>query len=284
MELSCIEELKPKKFNKEKQFWNESVEGGDSITTTELTFVTFNVWFAKYYRQERCQALLQILGNCNADIIGLQEVTPSFLEEILEQEWVRDSYYISDITGVTIQPYGILLLSRLPLRRLFLHDLFSLQNRKVLIAALFVNEQTFHFATVHLESQKPSADIRAEQLAMIFPLLEKSEHSAIVGDFNFCSSWTVENANLDSHYTDLWSVLRSNEPGYTEDTDINLMRLQQTQRKKKARFDRILLRSSSSAWQPKSIQLLGTKPISPAYPDVFPSDHFGLLGQIELRR
>jgi tyrosyl-DNA phosphodiesterase 2 len=157
-------------------------------------------------------------------------------------------------------------------------------NRKVLVAELCVSEQSFNVATVHLESQKPSADIRAEQLAMIFPLLEKSEHSVVMGDFNFCSSWTWENANIDSCYQDMWSVLRSDEPGYTEDTDINLMRLQQTQKKKKVRFDRILLRSSSPGWRPKSIQLLGTKPISPAYPNVFPSDHFGLVGQIQLRR
>jgi tyrosyl-DNA phosphodiesterase 2 len=47
------------------------------------------------------------------------------------------------------------------------------------------------------------------------------------------------------------------------------------------RFDRVLLKPSE--WTPTSIELLGTEPISPEHPDVFPSDHFGLLCQISRR-
>jgi hypothetical protein len=42
-----------------------------------------------------------------------------------------------------------------------------------------------------------------------------------------------------------------------------------------------LVRASTPGWQPKSIELLGTTPISPDYPNIFPSDHFGLVGRLE---
>ncbi len=277
-----LEELKPEKFTPEKRSWNEDVETLDTTETSELTFVTYNVWFGKYYFQERCEALLKIVRDCNADVIGLEEVTPSFLEIVLKQEWVQDYYYVSDATGITVQGYGVLLLSRIPIRRLFLYTLPSFMGRKLLGAELYVNREILSVGIVHLESQKESAPIRAQQLSEIFPLLSTSEHSLLMGDFNFCSGWASENDNIDSSYQDMWAVLRSHEPGYTEDTDINLMRLKIKQKEKKVRFDRILLRSCSTGWQPQSIQLLGTEPISKKkkHSEVFPSDHFGLVGRL----
>lgn len=277
---TVIEKLKPRKFNKEKQSWTKNIDAVDSIELTELTFVTYNVWFGKYYQKKRCEALLKIIRDCDADIIGLQEVTRGFLDVVLKQEWVQDNYIVSDAKGVTVQPYGVLLLSRIPMQQLFLGKLPSLMGRKLLVAELCVNGQTINVATVHLESQKQLAPIRALQLAQIFPLLSNSQHAVLMGDFNFCSTWTSENANIDDSYQDMWPVLRSDEPGYTEDTDINIMRLQIKKKEKKVRFDRILLRSLSNEWQPKSIQVLGTEPISQEMLHVFPSDHFGLVGKL----
>jgi hypothetical protein len=50
---------------------------------------------------------------------------------------------------------------------------------------------------------------------------------------------------------------------------------------KRVRFDRGLLRSAEERGAPRSIELLGTEPISAVSPDVFPSDHFGLVAVIE---
>jgi endonuclease/exonuclease/phosphatase family metal-dependent hydrolase len=195
MDSILVEEFQPQKFNSKTGFWNDDVNSMASITATELTFVTYNVWFGDYYLLERCEALLKIVHDCNADAIALQEVTPSFLEIVLKQEWIQNSYYISDTTGETIEGYGVMLLSRIPIRRLFLYKLPSSMRRKLLVAELCVNGQFFNVATVHLESLK-SSRLRAEQLSVIFPLLSNSEHCVLVGDFNFCSSWKRENANI----------------------------------------------------------------------------------------
>ena len=104
----------------------------------------------------------------------------------------------------------------------------------------------------------------------------------LMGDFNFCARRsTEENAHIDPDYRDMWTALRGDDPGYTEDTDINLMRLEKTQKHKQVRFDRMLVRSSTPGWRPASIELLGTKSISSKLPNVFPSDHFGLRGTLK---
>ena len=96
-------------------------------------------------------------------------------------------------------------------------------------------------ANVHLESTKPSASIRAKQLSALFPILDISDTAIILGDFNFCSSWT-ENQNIHPNYKDIWNELRPDQMGYTEDTEVNTTLFDLKRKKKQVRFDGILLR------------------------------------------
>ena len=278
--MSNRKKLKPRKFSKTKGSWRAEKNTDTFIAGTTLTLVTFNVWFETYHIQERYEALLRILRDCDADLIGLQEVTPSFLKIILAEEWVKDNFYVSDHKGKTVDPYGVILLSRFPIQTLTLYDLPTYMYRKLLVADLNINGQNIKVATVHLESHKISSPFRAKQLSVIFPILSEGEHSVLMGDFNFCSSWDEENANIDTAYQDMWSVLKGDEPGYTEDTDINIMRLEVEGKEKQVRFDRILVCSSASGWLPELIQLIGTESTADNHPNIFPSDHFGLVGKL----
>jgi len=276
-----IEIIHPGKFDPQSGDWCIHTESGPATGLAELTLVTFNVWFDDHYALERCGALLEIVRQCDADVICLQEIKTRYLNFILQQPWVQKDYQVSDFTGRTIQPYGVLLLSRLPLTQLHLHRLPSVMARKLLVAGFELNGQTVEIATVHLESMKAFAPSRKRQLSLIFPALAKSRHAMLMGDFNFCARRSPEeNAHLDPAYQDMWAALRGDDPGYTEDTGINLMRLEKTQKHKQVRFDRMLVRSSTPGWRPASIELLGTGPISADLPNVFPSDHFGLRGTL----
>ena len=93
----------------------------------------------------------------------------------------------------------------------------------------------------------------------------------LLGDFNMRDT---ENNRIAPPYWDIWPTLRPHEPGFTEDTSINLMRLDARNKKRQVRFDRVLLKGTR--WRAASIELLGTQPISPELPRVFPSDHFGI--------
>jgi tyrosyl-DNA phosphodiesterase 2 len=273
----------PGKFNSQTGVWNTEIYSSTNLNISELTMVTFNVWFEDYYALERCEALLQIVKECDADIICLQEIKLRYLNYILDQPWVQADYYVSDYIGNTIHPYGVFLLSRLPIACLHFHYLPSVMGRKLLVATFELNHQKMQVATVHLESMPMFAPTRKRQLLQIFPALEQADHTVLMGDLNFCANWPEENNNIDSDYQDMWSVLRNGSPGFTEDTDINVMRMERTQKFKRVRFDRMLVRSSTPGWQPDSIELLGTKPISADCPNVFPSDHFGLVGKLVWR-
>ena len=123
--------------------------------------------------------------------------------------------------------------------------------------------------------------MRGAQLAQIFPILDEATHALLMGDFNFCASWPEENARLPTSYTDLWPALNPHDPGYTEDTAINRMRLARAGKAKQVRFDRVLLRSQPPGWTPTAICLLGTTALGDAEPAVFPSDHFGLAAALQ---
>jgi tyrosyl-DNA phosphodiesterase 2 len=274
--------LTPARYDPTIDAWRP-IEVATPVRAEHLSCATFNVWFSDLAFDRRAAALLALLSGCNADVIALQEVTPRLLEQILTADWVRAHYAISDHRGATVWPYGVLLLSRWTPQRLTLHPLPSEMGRKLLVAEWYLNGQRSAVATVHLESKRASAPARAAQLAHIFPLLAPIPHVILMGDFNFCASWPAEQANLDPAYLDLWPALRPGEPGYTEDTAINLMRLNHRGRHKQVRFDRVLLRSATPGWQPTSIALLGSQPISPDAPELFPSDHFGLLTRFSWR-
>jgi len=204
----------------------------------------------------------------------LQEVIPRFIQKIIKESWVQDEYYMSDCTGSTVGSYGVILLSRIPITQLELHELYSQMDRSVLIAGLIINSQQISVATVHLESLDFSAPLRKQQLQAIFPLLKDSHTCFFMGDFNFCSSWKVEQENLDPQYQDIWDVLHPSGPlGATIGPNYP------SPKYPPARFDRLLLRSTSNAWKCKDVQLVGGQKIGTQdTTDVFPSDHLGLLG------
>jgi len=280
-DFPTLKKLTPSIFDPGKTRWvtAPSAAPGEKIQKDRLRIATFNIWFGELHRKARLKALLDLLQGHEPDIIGLEEVTPETLEWIKADPWVQKYYTLSDITGETVNPYGIFLMSRIPVNRFGLYPLHSWMGRHVLIGEFTINGEDLHAGVVHLESYRSSAPERAIQLGDIFLKLNRPPHSILMGDFNFCATWD-ENRILDPGYQDLWGVLHPKEPGYTEDTDVNLMRRELKREEKKVRFDRILLRSPDSHWHPISIQMIGTEPISLQHPSVFPSDHFGLVGDI----
>ena len=276
----------PARFNRDIDEWNSIENSGTTIKADILTFVTYNTWFDDFHFEKRFRAITEILRESNADIIALQEITNASLEIFLQEDWVKNNYFISDISGSTLTSwkstqkdfnYGVILLSRIPIKSLNLHPLTSELGRHVLIAEFDINGQKCLIGATHLESPGSSlpeedrrrmAKLRPVQLRECFSLLNDSDHSVLMGDFNF--SWE-ENSNIASSYLDFWGILRSDDPGYTA----------RFRSEDPVRIDRILSRSADQSWKPTKIDRIGMKPISSDSPDVFPSDHFGLIGVLE---
>lgn len=237
---------------------------------------TFNVWFGSFARERRARALLEEVRGCDADVIAFQEVTAPFLELLLETPWVRDGYVLSDRDGSTYHDYGVVMLSRIPPVRFVAHDLPTFMGRRLLVAELDDTPgASLAVASVHLESLRPSEQMREVQFARIVALLAGFDHAVLMGDMNFCASWD-ENARVPPELVDVWPHLHPHDPGYTEDTYVNAMlRARRNGAHKQVRFDRVFLRSAGPAWRPAHIERLGTRPVGDD-PQVFPSDHFGL--------
>jgi tyrosyl-DNA phosphodiesterase 2 len=253
------------------------------VERNRLTLVTYNVWFGEHRLERRLAALMDEIRRCDPDLIALQEVTPAHLELLLADARVRRLYRVSDAQGETVSPHGVLLLSRLPLDGLQMIELPSGKDRKALVADLGVGGRPLRVGAVHLESSEANTPLRLRQLDELEPLLAEAPQALLTGDFNFDPRQGPEQTRLAQRYQDLWSTLRPGEAGYTEDTDVNRMRLLHKSREKRVRFDRMLLRPADRGWRPRSIRRIGTGPVSADEPDLFPSDHFGLCAELQWR-
>ncbi len=238
-----------------------------------LSVATYNIWFDAFHEQARHLAIMRLLEARRPDVIALQEVTLHSLKLILAQPWIRAEYQPSDVDGRTLDRYGVVLLSRIPASRMTLRPLPSRMGRALLTFDLQLADLDVTVATVHLESLKESPT-RGVQLDAIFTELAAAEHAILMGDFNFCASWAEENARIRPEYLDVWPAVHPDEPGFSEDPTVNVMRRARKNPTKRVRFDRVLLKSPTL--RPLGIELLGTAPIAADLPDVFPSDHFGL--------
>lgn len=242
-----------------------------------LTVATFNIWFEDFHAERRYRAIAELLEELRPDVIVLQEVTPPALDMFAGLPWVRNEYRSAAVVGGATGNYGMLMLSRVPIAAASYTRLPTRQSRGFLEAELALRTARPVVCGVHLDSGKSSARLRAWQLRRIFRTLRKAEDAVVLGDFNMRDA---ENGRIAAPFCDVWPALRPGDPGYTEDTSINLMRLDAKNKKRQVRFDRVLIKGRR--WRAATIELLGTRPISADLPRVFPSDHFGVACHLDL--
>ena len=255
------------------------VDAAGAVDRDELTLVTFNIWFDGYFADARYLAIAELLSRDMPDVMVFQEVTPAALKVFLAQPWVREQYLRAEVTNADLGNYGMLMLSRLPINRVTYTRLPTRLARGFLEAEFTINGISEVIGSVHLESGKASSGLRGRQLRRIFRALSGADNAVVLGDFNMRDA---ENERISPPYCDLWPALRPHDDGFTEDTSINLMRLDSKNKHRQVRFDRVLLKGP--AWTARSIDLLGTEPISSEHPRVFPSDHFGVQCRLSRRQ
>ncbi|MEU0494178.1 endonuclease/exonuclease/phosphatase family protein [Mycobacterium sp. NPDC006124] len=246
--------------------------GAAAVPRDELVVATFNVWFSDFHAEERFRAIADVLSRKMPDVMVFQEVTPAALAIFLAQPWIRVRYRRAEVTGGDLGNYGMLMLSRLPVANVTYTPLPTNLARGFLTADLDTGGVPLTVVALHLESGKAASRLRSRQLGRVFRALRRTENAVVLGDFNMRDS---ENDRIGQPYRDLWPILRPHDDGFTEDTTINLMRLDSKNKQRHVRFDRVLLKGGG--WTATDIELLGTEPVSPELPRVFPSDHFGVL-------
>jgi tyrosyl-DNA phosphodiesterase 2 len=254
------------------------VDATAAVDRDELTLTTYNIWNDSTHAENRYRTIAELLSAREPDILVFQEVTPTALDVLLGQAWLRENYLRASVVGGDAGNYGMVLLSRLPVARVTYTRLPTRQSRGFLLADLGVNGAAPVVCCLHLDSGKSSRRLRRWQLRRVFGALNPVEDAVLLGDFNMREH---ENAGIAAPYCDVWPALRPDEDGFTEDTSINLMRYDMKDKHRHVRFDRVLLKGDH--WAPTHIELLGQEPIDAALPRVFPSDHFGVECRLKRR-
>jgi tyrosyl-DNA phosphodiesterase 2 len=238
-----------------------------------LTVVTYNILGDPVETKKRMPPLMKLLQDSDADVIALQEVVPWFMAYLAKEAWAK-AYQVPKIPPENAG--GQLILSRIPIESASVHKLTGPQGRTVLIATFRIGGRRVDFATTHMESPLADGPVRAKQLDAIFPRLRTADDAIFLGDLNF-GDGEAEEKNLDAAYVDLWKNLMPREPGLTWNIEASdLAKKGSFPGEKSRRLDRILVRSS--VWKPKEIRIIGDQPVTPGKKDLFPSDHFGLVG------
>jgi len=129
---------------------------------------------------------------------------------------------------------------------------------------------------VHLESPDllfwQSRDFRFKQVATLKETLNEREALIAAGDFNFVSDHDADDA-LPQEWTDVWTELKSEDPGLTWDPKTNSMAsLYRLIGLSGYRLDRVLIKSQILV--PLSIRRLGVAQ------DAELSDHYGLMAEL----
>jgi len=281
----------------------------------KLRVVTYNVWFDSFEKKKRFNFLIDLIDKEQADVVGLQEVTPVIMSKLMTHQTIQKFFAISNCS---VDPYGVIFLIRKGTTTIS-HVTFkfipltSEMNRKLLIAILSFEdsttslntastnvsqlkqfnqskkEATLAIATVHLESLN-NRRIRKIQLEECQKALEEYPSKILMGDFNFdaTKNYIKTNKNLENDllieiltdYVDVWSSLRKKDDmGYTFDTKVNeMLSFDSRHNYEQMRYDRVML--SSKIWNAKTINILGNQKYGISKPNsnrpIFISDHFGL--------
>lgn len=232
--------------------------------------LTYNIWFGVQDFEARTAELLRIIEAEDADFVGLQEVTPTFCQRLLDSKSLLRKYRVS---AVDFEAYGNLILSRHPCE-FFVLDLKSTMGRKAILCLFEAGDSRVLLANVHLESLA-NAHVRAEQLASLSNFLTEAGNFGLFGDFNF--SEANEERNVPSA-VDSWLELYGAQGGATWAKGGGW------------RPDRVFL---GGGLVPLSAKLVGTENL-PKYKDLgggrppkglvtTPSDHFGLVVEVGWR-
>lgn len=272
----------------DKSGWQNIARVPNLTILPSLSIATFNAlcdWHAseRIQTDKRLPEIARHLHICHADIIAIQEATPILLEHLLAQDWMQEYYISAGLPGETLQPYGVLLLSRFPFT--LVEHSFS-THKRVLVgtwnlgdgAATPQEYRHLHVATLHLPSDfaDNASQQRRSQLQKVLTYLNTQPGDGIVaGDFNTRDD-DLDDVVAQSGWVDVWRELHPNEPGYTFDPPSNPLAASNSRSGRGARFDRILLRRPGCVWEPQAIELFACEPIPGTGGQLYPSDHFGL--------
>ena len=283
-----------------------------------LKIVSWNVLFdmhdttdgdlpQKVNHSARWTTIIEELCESDGDIIGLQEITPVFIDILATSQKIQNEYAMTAAPGRsnTITPCGNLILWRKqmfqPISSWICRD--GTKQRSGLVALKWTSQnKIILLANIHLladpPAQKSAAQARQRELSSVIAQLqfleskihkiqrEKDICPVIVGDFNaneqqrefeegcFSGEALVGNQKSNGFFLDAWLQVSSAADGYTFNPQTNpkahfTRKLTTKDCMSPKRNDRVYVAEQGSL-MPSTGELLGNRG------DKSPSDHFGV--------
>ncbi len=257
-----------------------------------MKIATYNVWNETRHIGDRTEPLLREIIGTDADIIGLQEVLPSFWEILIE----RAGYAYHECRMIPHRGDGLALLSKYPLEnRFFLHDSAEFQNSLALSAEFQADGMTFCVTNAHLPWDSVAA--REKQTVAVNEYArrqkERVDFFLLLGDFN-CShrssvhnfltgGQTLLNCEANPAWYDLAEVHAAKKGcGIVPTLDFNRNPrwMGEDQKQIPVACDRIYLMDNAVKFDygVENVGIFGTG-VSPET-GLSPSDHYGLLAEL----
>jgi len=261
---------------------------GGTRRRTEISLLTYNIWFAPEMMRERMEALGQIVEELQPDIAAFQEVTLANLAILQQQKWFSRYHLIPPDVSKHVSReklnHFVIILSVYPLDKWFIFPFKnSLRKRRLVVAetqnAVSTNI-TFVIAGTHLAYSLEGTRLRELQLQESLKVLSRYENVCVMGDMNI-EDKVDGDVVLPSSWIDAWLSLPGNidSDGFTWDRNkspfASMRNVNATSYQ--ARLDRVLCRLSD--FKVKEMKVVGNKLTKSG---LLPSDHFGVFMVIEL--
>mmetsp|Transcript_28488 Transcript_28488/g.66835 ORF Transcript_28488/g.66835 Transcript_28488/m.66835 type:complete len:355 (+) Transcript_28488:77-1141(+) len=266
-----------------------------------LRLATFNIladcfpWFVRLAidSEKRFAALVEELKRLDADILVMNEVTANSLRYLLDSEYVRKSYYVSELptgaNGTISGSHGCVMFSKLPMELCYALRMESMK-REAIFGVLEIANRKIAVCSLHtVAHQSPqNKAVRAKQLSRVvaFAREQRLDGFFVAGDLNL--HYTAEDAVVPANgLLDAWAETHFGEsddanPGYTFDADLNSMIPRYIPGEvRRMRLDRILVSEKCALVPEKPCKLWATHAVD-ASRDIFLSDHFGLVQDLRV--
>jgi len=259
-----------------------------------MKIATYNVWNETGNLDIRTEQLIQEINKADADIIGLQEVMPSFWENLKECiDYKYCIYRMFESRGD-----GLAVLSRYPFESdFFLYDSVEFQNSLALNVTFKTEGVNFSLTNVHLPWDSVIA--KEKQTVAINEYArgqrETAQYFVLLGDFNCSSQSSVHNFLIGEQsllgceanpvWYDLAEVYASKNERYsiapTLDFNSNPRWDGKDRKYVPVACDRVYLmdNAESGDWGIRCVGVFGTDVSSST--GLCPSDHYGVLTQVD---
>lgn len=291
-------------------------EPAASSSLAPLRVATFNVladsfpWFVKLAIDSpaRFRALVRKVEELQPDVLGLNEVTATCLAELQSCDFIRRHYTFTHVPSTLVKPHCCIVMSRLPVRRALAlsapgiaelrpdPDDKTKQRRPPIAVQVDVGGgKLLSFCALHTIAYQTAENrlLREEQIRAVTEALRDINDAAgaqgagfvVFGDLNLHERGEDVNV-LHNDLLDAWAETHfgaagDKADGFTFDAVTNAMIKRYIPgEQRRMRLDRILC-SAGMALRPASPCRIWANEAVDASRDVFLSDHYGLVVDLE---